>query len=115
MLTWQVPKVRSHWRQALIAMAACGMVACASQPPRSAEQKAADDATTQRVQAALAAAPNENFSKVTVSTYDGVVRLGGLVWSNGAIVTATRLASAVPGVTSVNNRLQLVSSQTPTH
>jgi len=106
-------KVRRHWRLVLLTMVACGMIACTTQPPRSAAQKEADDATTQRVEAALAAAPNMNYSKVVVSTYDGVVHLSGLVWSSQAIMNATRVASSVPGVKSVSNTLELVSSQTP--
>jgi osmotically-inducible protein OsmY len=104
---------RGYWRLPLIVLAVCGVIGCATQPPRSAAQKEADDATTQRVEAALAAAPTTNFSKVTVSTYDGVVRLGGLVWSSDAIVAAGRIANSVPGVEKVNNSIQLISSQVP--
>ena len=104
-------KVRYDWRPLLIALAVCGMLACSSQP-RSAEQKAEDDATNQKVEAALAGAPNENFSKVLVYTYDGVVHLGGLVWTNAAIRNAGRIAGSVPGVRRVANNLELVSSQT---
>jgi hypothetical protein len=101
----------SHWRLVLIALASCGVIACATQPPRSAAQQQADDATTQRVQAALAAQPDTNFSKVSVSTYDGVVHLGGLVWAGQDIYAAARVAGAVPGVKSVTNNIQLVSGQ----
>ena len=104
-------RFRRHWRLALITIASCGVIACATQPPRSAAQKEADDATTQRVQAALAAQTNTNFSKVNVSTYDGVVRLGGLVWGSQDIYAAIRVAGTVPGVKSVTNDIQLVSSQ----
>jgi hypothetical protein len=113
MLTSQVPKVRGHRLPALATIILCGMIACAPLPPRSATQKQADDATTQRVEAALAAAPNTDFSKVTVSTYDGVVHLGGLVWSTDAIYAAARVAGSVDGVKKVDNNLQLVSSQAP--
>jgi len=105
-------KVRNDWRPLMITLAVCGMVACTSPPPRSAEQLAADYATTRRVEAALAAVPRENFSKVFVTTDDGVVRLGGLVWTNAAIRTAGQVAGSVPGVRRVSNRLELVSSQT---
>jgi osmotically-inducible protein OsmY len=104
-------RFRNHWRLLLIAIASCGMIACSSQPPRSAAQKEADEATTQRVEAALAAQTNTNFSKVTVSTYDGVVHLGGLVWASQDIYAAARLTGAVAGVKSVTNNIQLVSSQ----
>jgi osmotically-inducible protein OsmY len=114
MLAWQVPKVRSHWRLALITLSVCGMLACTTPlPPRSAAQKETDDATTQRVEAALVAAPDTDLSKVTVSTYDGVVHLGGLVWSSDAIYAAERVAGSVTGVKKVTNGIQLVSGQTP--
>jgi osmotically-inducible protein OsmY len=101
----------SHWRLALMTIiACCGMIACAA-PPRTAAQKEADDATTQRVQVALAAQKDTNFSKVNVSTYDGVVHLGGLVWASQDIYAAARVAGAVPGVQSVTNNIQLVSGQ----
>jgi osmotically-inducible protein OsmY len=104
-------KFCSPWKVILVTIVACGMFACATQPPRSAAQTAADDTTTQRVQTALAAQTNTNFSKVNVSTYDGVVHLGGLVWASQDIYAAARVAEAVPGVKSVTNDLQLVSSQ----
>lgn len=113
MLASQVPKVRSHWRLALITLTVCAMAACTPLPPRSSAQKEADDATTQRVEAALAADSTSDLSKVTVSTYDGVVQLGGLVWSSDAIYAAARVAGSVAGVKKVSNRIQLVSSQTP--
>jgi osmotically-inducible protein OsmY len=109
----QVPKVRSHWRLALMTLTVCGMVACTPLPPRSAAQKEADDATTQRVEAALAASSSSDLSKVTVSTYDGVVHLGGLVWSSDAIYAAARVAGSVAGVKKVSNSIELESSQTP--
>jgi osmotically-inducible protein OsmY len=104
-------KFRSRWRLVLITIASCGMIACATQAPRSAAQKATDDATTQHVQAALSAQTNANFSKVNVSTYDGVVHLSGLVWASDDIYAAARVAGTVPGVKSVTNNIQLVSSQ----
>lgn len=104
-------KFHNHMRLVLITIASCGMIACATQPPRSAAAKEADDATTQRVQATLAAQTNTNFSKVNVSTYDGVVHLGGLVWASEDIYAAARVAGTVPGVKSVTNDIQLVSSQ----
>jgi osmotically-inducible protein OsmY len=105
-------KFNSRWRLVLITIVTCGMIACATQqPPRSAAQQQTDEATTQRVQAALNAQTNTNFSKVNVSTYDGVVRLGGLVWAGDDIYAAARVAGAVPGVKSVTNNIQLVSSQ----
>jgi len=91
---------------------ACAVLACAtSEPPRSAAQREADEATTARVQAALAAQQDLDSKQMVVSTYDGVVKLSGLAWSTDAIYTAARVAGAVPGVKSVTNELSLESSQ----
>lgn len=103
-------KVGSRWPLVLASAVACGIMACASEPPRSAAQRQADDATTARVQAALAAQPDLYTKDIVVSVYDGVVKLSGMAWSNDAIVTAGRVAGAVPGVKSVNNEVGLESA-----
>jgi osmotically-inducible protein OsmY len=90
---------------------ACGLLACASAPPRSTAQREADEATAARVQAALAAQQDLDSKQMVVSVYDGVVKLSGLAWSTDAIYTAARVAGAVPGVKSVTNELSLESSQ----
>jgi hypothetical protein len=53
-------KIRNDWRPLLISLAVCGMVACSS-PPRSPEQKAEDDATTQKVEDPLGAPASEGL------------------------------------------------------
>lgn len=91
---------------------ACGVLACAtSEPPRSTAQREADEATTARVQAALAAKQDLDAKQIVVSVYDGVVKLSGMVWSTDALYTAAQVAGAVPGVKSVSNQLSLESSQ----
>ena len=103
----------NRWPRALVAAAmACGVLACAtSEPPRSTAQREADEATTARVQAALAAKQDLDAKQIVVSVYDGVVKLSGMVWSTDALYTAAQVAGAVPGVKSVSNQLTLESSQ----
>ena len=102
----------NRWPRALVAAAvACGVLACASEPPRSTAQREADEATAARVQAALAAKQDLDAKQIVVSVYDGVVKLSGMVWSTDALYTAAQVAGAVPGVKSVSNQLSLESSQ----
>ena len=81
--------------------------ACASTAPKSAAQTQADRALASNVQNALNADPQHYFRHVDVQADDGKVSLNGYVWSNDSIVQAKRLASQVPGVTSVSNQLEL--------
>ena len=99
------------WLALAATVAACGVVACTSSPPRSPAQVAADTATTARVQAALAADPNLFARDITVSVDNGVVNLSGMAWSDDDIQTAGRLAASVPGVKGVNNQVGLESAQ----
>jgi hypothetical protein len=105
-------KAGNRWPLVLAATAiACGVMACASQPPRTAAQREADAATTARVQAALAAQTDLYSKDIVVSVYDGVVNLSGMAWSSDAIYTAGHIAGAVAGVKSVNNQIAVESSQ----
>lgn len=105
-------KVSKRWPLALAAMAIVyGAMACTTEPPRTAAQSEADAATTTRVQAALAAQPDLYSKDIVVSVYDGVVNLSGMAWSNEAIVTAGRIAGAVPGVKSVNSQIGIEGAQ----
>jgi hypothetical protein len=97
--------VRTSQRLGLIAtLAACGIVACYTSPPRSPAQRAADSATAARVQVALASEPSLFARDIVVSVEDGVVNLSGMAWSDDDIETAEPVASAIPGVKSVNNQ-----------
>ena len=57
--------------------------------------------------AALQAEPHHFYRHVTVNVSDGVVRLGGLVYSNAAISRAEEIARNTPGVSRVDNQMQL--------
>jgi osmotically-inducible protein OsmY len=81
--------------------------ACASTAPKSTSQIQADRALAGTVENALNADPVHYFRHVDVQADDGKVSLSGYVWSNDSIVQAKRLASQVPGVTSVSDQLEL--------
>ncbi len=81
--------------------------ACASTPPKSAAQTEADRALANKVESALDSDPVFFFRHVDVQADDGKVILSGYVWSNDSTVQAKRIASRVPGVTSVSDQLEL--------
>jgi osmotically-inducible protein OsmY len=87
-----------------IAILAAG---CTSSPPRSAAQARADEATANRIYAALNNEPVYYFRDVDVGVDDGVARLSGYVWTTAALYRAQRIARSVPGVTAVKDELQL--------
>lgn len=66
-----------------------------------------DSAIADRVSTALQADPHHFYRHVTVSVKNGVVRLGGLTYSNDAIERAKDIARNTPGVTSVEDTMQL--------
>ena len=85
----------------------CGMAACASGPPKTDDQRAADKATVERVEAALGADKMLYGKHITVHADNGVVWLTGYVWDRPDFDQATAIAEGVPGVTRVVNDLEL--------
>jgi osmotically-inducible protein OsmY len=81
--------------------------ACASAPPESPAQVQADRVLADKVASALDADPVHYFRHVDVQADDGKVSLTGYVWSNDSVLQAKRVASQVPGVTSVADQLEL--------
>ena len=81
--------------------------ACASMPPESSAQIQADRVLADNVQNALNSDPEFYFRHVDVQAEKGKVSLSGYVWSDPAIARAERIASRVPGVTSVSDQLEL--------
>jgi len=84
------------------------LCACATQPPRTAQERAEDAALAQQVEAALNADPRIYARHIDVSSDRGVVTLGGLIWSNEEYVLAKRDAALVPGVIRVDSSMDLV-------
>jgi osmotically-inducible protein OsmY len=92
-----------------VAVAAlCATLGCATSPPRSAEQRAADAEASARVEAALAADPLLYARHIDVRVDNGVVHLGGFVWANEDFLLARRDAAAVAGVNAVDNEMELM-------
>jgi osmotically-inducible protein OsmY len=89
-------------------LVACGVVACATTPPRSAAEHAADAQVADAVQAALLADPDIYARHIDVKVDRGVVHLGGYVWEPDDFQTARRDASSVPGVTTVVTQMELM-------
>jgi osmotically-inducible protein OsmY len=81
--------------------------ACASTPPQSAAQIEADRTLANKVEGALDSDPVFFFRHVDVQADNGNVSLSGYVWSNDSMLQAKRVASRVPGVTSVSDKLEL--------
>jgi osmotically-inducible protein OsmY len=87
---------------------AAALCACATQPSRTAQERAEDAALAQRVEAALNADPRIYARHVDGSSDRGVVTPVGLIWSNEEYVLAKRDAALVPGVVRVDASMDLV-------
>ena len=81
--------------------------ACATSVPKSLEQVQADEATAQRIYAALNADPTYFYRHVDVRVDGGVAELKGYIWSTAALYRAKQIVAAVPGVARVVNDMEL--------
>jgi osmotically-inducible protein OsmY len=89
----------------LVLMATLG---CASTRTHEGTGEYVDDSViTTKVKAAIFNEPGLKVSEVQVETFKGVVQLSGFVSSRADIKGAVRVASAVSGVKSVTNDMQL--------
>ena len=108
-------------RAALAAAIALVVVGCATPDHRTPQERAADRALGRRVEAALQAAPYLDADNVTVEVRRGDVTLSGKVGDDVDLRTALRICSAVPGVRSVDDQLEIMTfdlpggSEGPTH
>src|SRR5579872_2295539 len=66
-----------------------------------------DSVITAKVKAAVLGEPGLKVSEINVETFKGVVQLSGFVSSRDDIKSAIRVASAVDGVKTVKNDMQL--------
>ena len=81
---------------------------CASTRTHEGTGEYVDDSViTTKVKAAIFNEPGLKVSEVQVETFKGVVQLSGFVRSRADIKNAVRVASAVNGVKSVTNDMQL--------
>lgn len=93
---------------AITPLAAYGMVACSTAPLRSDAERAADAAAAAQVESALNADARIYARHIDVSVNQGVVHLGGYVWSDDAFLFAKNDAAAVPGIQAVVNEMELM-------
>jgi osmotically-inducible protein OsmY len=85
-----------------------GALGCASSRTHEGTGQYVDDSViTTKVKAAILREPGLKVSEVNVETYKGVVQLSGFVSSRADINGAVRVASAVGGVKSVTNDMQV--------
>jgi osmotically-inducible protein OsmY len=66
-----------------------------------------DSVITTKVKSAIMGEPGLKVSEINVETFKGVVQLSGFVSSREDITSAVKVASAVSGVKSVKNDMQL--------
>jgi osmotically-inducible protein OsmY len=83
-------------------------VGCASSRTHEATGQYVDDSViTTKIKSAILGEPGLKVSEINVETFKGVVQLSGFVSSRADIKGAVRVASAVSGVKSVTNDMQL--------
>lgn len=82
-------------------------VACASDPPRSSEQRQSDMRATNAYYAKLNSDQESYYSHVKIRVENGVAHLSGYVWSTEALNHAKEVGTTVPGVTSVVDNIEL--------
>ncbi len=108
-----VERPHRHLRAALAAAVALLVVGCATPDDRTPQERAADEALGRQVEAALQAAPYLDADHVTVEVRRGVARLTGLVADDEDLRTTLRVCSAVPGVRTVDDRLEIMDFSQP--
>jgi len=101
-----LPFKRRIFSMAVVAVIACGAAACVGARKTDSE-RAADNDTAARVQAALAADKLLYARHVTVRADGGVVTLSGYTWTPEELLAATADAEQVSGVTKVVNRIEV--------
>jgi osmotically-inducible protein OsmY len=83
-------------------------VGCASTRTQEGTGEYIDDSViTTKVKSAILGEPGLKVSEINVETFKGVVQLSGFVGSREDITSAVKVASAVSGVKSVKNDMQL--------
>jgi osmotically-inducible protein OsmY len=87
--------------------ASLGAAACSTTSHRTAAQRQTDNETAARVSSALNADPEIYARHIDVRADNGVVHLGGYVWSDGDLFKAQQIAATVSGVTEVVDDMEL--------
>ncbi len=92
---------------AMTALVACGSTACAMGPRKTDAERRADEATVERVQAALSADRVLYARHITIRADGDVVTLGGYVWTPEELNLALQDVQAVSGVAKVVDRIEI--------
>lgn len=100
-------RLLSEWSRATALASVALLAACATSAPKPAAQTQADEATAQRIYAALDADPTYFYRHVDVRVDDGVAELRGYIWGTQALYRAKTIAAGVPGVRRVVNNMEL--------
>jgi osmotically-inducible protein OsmY len=100
-------RLLSEWSAATAVALVALLAACATSAPKVAAETQADEATAQRIYAALNADPTYYYRHVDVHVDGGVAVLGGYIWSTDALYRAKQITAGVPGVTRVVNAMEL--------
>lgn len=91
-----------------VALALMLSMGCTSTPTQESAGEYMDNSViTARVKTAIFKEPSLKSAEVNVETFKGVVQLSGFVSSQSDINRAVEIASAVEGVKSVENDMQL--------
>ncbi len=93
--------------RAAVGAVLAGTISCATTPHKTSEQRIADKETADAVEAALRANTHIYTRHVTVQADNGVVHLGGYVWTDFDQYEAERTAESVPGVNKVVDEMEL--------
>ncbi len=100
------PIIQRFSRAAAVAIAMCGIAACASMH-KTAEQRADDSSLVEQVQAQFTADPTLYSRHITVRADNGVVTLGGYAWTPEELTAAADDAQRVSGVSKVVNNIEV--------
>ena len=95
---------------ALVAGALLLSAGCSRDDGKTVGQKIDDSAVSAKVKAAFAKDPGVRAIDVKVDTFKGAVQLSGWADSAAEKARAEELAKAVPGVKSVENKIELKTS-----
>lgn len=101
------PVMNRIFRTSLAMSIVCCAAACAVSAHKTEAQRLADNDMADRVQRALSADQLLYSRHVTVRADDGVVSLGGYIWTQPEQQDAIRIAQSVQGVTKVVDRMEI--------
>lgn len=95
------------WTAWMVVVAVCcGLAACMTTPKTEA-QRQADKELADQVQTALNSDKNLYARHITVRADNGVVTVGGYVWTPEEMTAAVQIAEGVPRVAKVVNRMEV--------